>query len=60
MSNLNQMEINSIRECVSNSITMSSKLSCYANKACDSELKEMFKSSSIKAEQSAQKLIQLL
>ncbi len=60
MSNLNQMEINAIRECVSNHITMSSKLSCYATKACESELKEMFKNSSISAEQSAQKLIQLL
>ncbi len=60
MSNLNQMEINAIRECVSNNITISSKLSCYATKACEPELKEMFKNSSIKAEKSAQKLIQLL
>ncbi|WP_317367847.1 hypothetical protein [uncultured Tyzzerella sp.] len=60
MSNLNQMEINAIRECVSNHITIASKLSCYATKACEPELKEMFKSSSLKAEQSAQKLVQLL
>lgn len=60
MSNLSQVEVNSIRECVCNHITISSKLGCYANKVSDSELKEMFKTSSVKAEQAAQKLIQLL
>ena len=60
MSNFTQMELNSIRECVTSGLTTSSKLSSYANKACDTELKELFKSSSTKAEESAKKLIQLL
>lgn len=60
MSDLNQMEINAIRECVSSCITNSCKLSSYASKVCDPELKEMFKSNSLKAEQTAQKLIQIL
>lgn len=60
MSNLTQIEVNAIRECVCSSITSSSKLSSYATKASDAEIKDIFKSSSISAEQTAQKLIQLL
>ncbi len=60
MSDLNQVEINAIRECVSGFITNSSKLSSYSNKVNEPELKEMFKNASFKAEQMAQKLIQLL
>lgn len=60
MASLNQMELNSIRECVSNHITMASKLSAYATKVTDSELKQMFKSASTEATQNAQKLIQML
>ncbi len=60
MSNLTQMEINAIRECVSTNIAISSKLSSYANKASEPELKEMFKNSSLKSEQYAQKLLHLL
>lgn len=60
MLNLNQMELNSIRECVSSHITIASKFSSYANKVSDPEIKQMFKNSATQAEQSANKLTQML
>ncbi len=60
MSNLNQIELNFIRECVSNNITVYSKFSSYANKISDIEVKQMLKNAAIQAEQNANKLIQLL
>lgn len=60
MANLTQMEMNSIRESVCAHITMSNKLSSYANKVNDSEVKQMFKNASTHAEESAEKLLQML
>lgn len=60
LSNLTQVEINSIRESVCAHITVSSKLSSYANKISDSDIKQMFKTASTKADDTANKLIQML
>lgn len=60
MSNFNEMELNSIKDCVFSNITMSAKLSSYANKVSDSELKQMFKNNSTQKEHSANKLTQML
>lgn len=60
MSNLNEMELNSIRECVLSHITMSSKLLSYSNKVTDPGIKQMLKNASTQAEQSANKLTQML
>ena len=60
MSQLNQMELNSIREIVSGHITSAAKLSAYANQCKDSKVKQMLQSASTQAEQGAQKLIQML
>lgn len=60
MPNLNQMELNSIRECVASHITMSSKFSSYASKVTDPEIKQMFKNAANQAEQSANKLTNML
>ena len=60
MSNFNEMELNSIRECVLAHITISSKLLSYSNKVTDENLKQMFKNASTQAEQAANKLTQML
>lgn len=60
MSNLNQIETNAIRECVTHNISLCSKLSCYANKACEPDIKDLFKNFGTKTEQGLQKLIQIL
>lgn len=60
MPNLNQMELNSIRECVCSHITMSAKFSSYANKVTDPEIKQMFKNAATQSEQAANKLTQML
>lgn len=57
---LNQMELNSIREIVSGHQTNAAKLSTYANQCKDQQIKQMFQNASMQAEQSAQKLIQML
>lgn len=60
MTKVSQMDLNSIRETVSNHITTAAKLSHYSNKVNDPELKQMLKNASLQAEQGAQKLIQML
>lgn len=60
MPQLNQMELNSIRETVSSHQAMSAKFSAYANQCKDPQIKQMFQNASVQAEQSAQKLIQML
>lgn len=60
MAKLNQMELNSIRECVTNSITLSSKFLAYSSKACDKEIKQMFKNASTDADKLANKLTNML
>lgn len=60
MSQLSDVELNFIREMVSGHITTSAKLSTYANQCKDAKVKQMFQSSAKKAEEGAQKLIDML
>lgn len=60
MTQLNQMEANSIREIVECHQTTSSKLSTYAQQCEDAQVKQMFEQASQEAEQSIQKLTQML
>jgi len=60
MANVNLQELNSIRECVGSHQTTSAKLSEYANKCTDPQVKQMFSQASTQAAQAAQKLTQML
>lgn len=60
MAQLSQMEVNSIREVVTGHQMMASKLGSYAKTCNDSQIKQMFEKASTEAQQSAQKLIQML
>lgn len=60
MSNFTQVELNSIRECVSEHITLSSKFLAYSTKASDTEIKQLFKNASTEADKSANKLTNML
>jgi hypothetical protein len=60
MANLNQSELNTIRELVTCHHTTASKLSAYAEQCNDAGIKQMFSQASQKARQSAQNLIQML
>jgi len=60
MPNLTQVEVNSIREVVACHQTMSSKLSNYAEKCQDQQIKQMFKQASTEADKSAHNLLQML
>ena len=57
---LTQMELSSIREVASCHQTVSSKLSAYANQCTDPHIKQMFQKASTDAQNSAQKLIDML
>lgn len=60
MANLSQMEFNAIREVTTCHINASNKLSEYAEKCIDTQVKQMFQKASMDAKQSAQKLSQML
>lgn len=60
MDKVSQMDLNSIREFVSCHVSTSAKLSSYASRINDPELKQMIKNAASQAEQDAQKLIQML
>lgn len=60
MPQLTQPEINFIRETVSGHITTADKLKQYSNQCTDTKIKQMFQTASTQAEQSAQKLIDML
>lgn len=60
MTQLNQMEVNSIREIVEAHQTTAAKLSDYSQQCQDAKIKQMFEQASKEAQQSCQKLIQML
>ena len=60
MTNLTQMEVNSIREIVSGHQMMANKLKCYANDCQDAQIKQLFSQASQDAQKSAQTLIGML
>ena len=60
MSNLSQMEFNSIREVTSCHQTACCKLKEYAEKCTDAQLKQMFQKASADAAQSAKTLANML
>ena len=60
MANLNQMELNSIREVVGCHITVASKLGAYANQCQDPQIKQMFTQAATEAQKGAHKLVQML
>jgi len=60
MAQLNQMELNSIREIVAGHQTMAAKLTDYASKCQDTQIKQMFEQASQEANKSAQNLLQML
>ncbi|MBE6012389.1 hypothetical protein [Anaeropeptidivorans aminofermentans] len=60
MTNLNQMELNAIREVVGNHITSAAKLMEYAERCQDPQIKQMFHQSSMDAAKNAQDLINML
>lgn len=57
---LNQMEVNSIREIVECHQTTATKLSDYAQQCEDARIKQMFEQAATEAQQSCQKLTQML
>lgn len=60
MTNLTQSELNSIREVVTGHQTMACKLKSFSGQVQDAQIKQMFTKASQDAQQSAQKLIQML
>ena len=60
MAQLTQVELNSIREIVMGHQTMSSKLSDYAQKCQDPQIKQMFEQASQEAQKSSQNLLNML
>ncbi len=60
MPNLNESELNSIREAVTAHQTTANKLCDYANQCQDAEIKQMFQQASTQAKQGAQKLTNML
>lgn len=60
MAQLTQVELNSIREVVMGHQTIASKLSEYAQKCQDAEIKKMFEQASQEAAKSSQNLLQML
>lgn len=60
MAQFNQMELNQIREIVSNHQTVSCKLKDYAQQCSDPQIKQMFEQSSNEAQQAAQNLLNML
>jgi len=60
MSNLNQSELNSIREVVGGHQTSACKLEDYANMCTDPNIKQMFSQGSKDAKKNAQDLINMI
>jgi hypothetical protein len=60
MAQLNQMEVQSIRECVGSHRTIAAKLNDYSEKCTDSQVKQMFSKAAQDAANSANQLLQLL
>lgn len=60
MTQLNQMESNSIREVVEAHQTCAAKLDDYSQQCQDTQIKQMFEQASQEAKQSVQKLTQML
>jgi len=60
MSNLNQSELNSIREMVGGHQTAACKLEDYANMCTDPNIKQMFSQGSKDAKKNAQDLINMI
>ena len=60
MSNLSQVEFNSIREIASGHIMCATKLNQYAEKCTDPQIKQMFQKASQEAAKSAQTLTNML
>lgn len=60
MTQLNQMEANSIREIVGAHQTSAAKLAAYAESCQDQQIKQMFQQASQEAKTGAQKLVQML
>jgi len=60
MTNLNQMEFNSIREIVAGHQTMAAKLGTYANNCSDTQIKQMFQQSATEATKNVQNLLQMI
>jgi len=60
MANLNQSELNSIREMVTGHQMVAAKLSDYSKQCQDQQIKQMFDKASQDAQQAAQNLIQML
>lgn len=60
MPNLSQMEFNFIREIAGCHITSASKLTEYAEKCSDGQIKQMFQKAAQDATKSAQNLAQML
>lgn len=55
-----QVELNNIREIVSGCISSADKLRTYANSCSDKQLKQTFAENAAKAQQDAEKLINML
>ena len=60
MSNLSQVELSSIRECVGGHVTTAHKLNDYAQKCTDPQIKQMFTKAATDAMNAAQKLAGML
>lgn len=60
LSNVNQQELQSVREIAGSHQTMATKLDFYSNQCQDEQLKQMFKQSSQDAETTATNLINSL
>lgn len=60
MQQLNEMELQNIRQLAGNHKTISAKLSEYANQCQDSQIKQMFQQAAQSAEQGVQKLSSFL
>jgi hypothetical protein len=60
MGNINQQELQSIREIISSHQTMATKFDCYSNQCQDQQIKQLFKQSGQDAETTATNLINSL
>lgn len=60
LKNINQQELNSVKEIAGEHITMSNKFQMYANQVQDPQLKQMLQQSSVDARTTATNLINSL
>lgn len=60
LKNINQQELNSVKEIAGEHLTMSSKFQMYANQVQDPQLKQMLQQSSTDAQTTATNLINSL